>query len=77
MKKFIKIWVRETIRVFLILIRIVLILGIGIVLILGIFFGVIYWLDSFGVIGYLGITLWSLFWLAGIITLVEYKYKKK
>lgn len=38
---------------------------------LGIFFGVIYWLDSFGIIGYLGITLWSLFWLAGIITLVE------
>ena len=63
MKRFIKIWVRETIQLFLILI--------GIVLILGIFFGVIYWLDSFGIIGYLGITLWSLFWLAGIITLVE------
>lgn len=61
MKRFIKIWVRETIH--------------GIVLILGIFFGVIYWLDSFGIIGYLGITLWSLFWLAGIITLVEYKKK--
>lgn len=67
MKRFIKIWVRETIRLFLVLI--------GIVLILGIFFGVIYWLDSFGIIGYLGITLWSLFWLAGIITLVEYKKK--
>jgi hypothetical protein len=67
MKRFIKIWVRETIQLFLILI--------GIVLILGIFFGVIYWLDSFGIIGYLGITLWSLFWLAGIITLVEYKKK--
>lgn len=67
MKRFIKIWVRETIRLFLILI--------GIVLILSIFFGVIYWLDSFGIIGYLGITLWSLFWLAGIITLVEYKKK--
>ena len=67
MKRFIKIWVRETILLFLILI--------GIVLILGIFFGVIYWLDSFGIIGYLGITLWSLFWLAGIITLVEYKKK--
>ena len=63
MKRFIKIWVRETIQLFLILI--------GIVLILSIFFGVIYWLDSFGIIGYLGITLWSLFWLAGIITLVE------
>ena len=61
MKRFIKIWVRETIQLFLILI--------GIVLILSIFFGVIYWLDSFGIIGYLGITLWSLFWLAGIITL--------
>lgn len=58
MKRFIKIWVRETIQLFLILI--------GIVLILGIFFGII---------GYLGITLWSLFWLAGIITLVEYKKK--
>ena len=69
MKRFIKIWVRETIQLFLILI--------GIVLILSIFFGVIYWLDSFGIIGYLGITLWSLFWLAGIITLVEYKKKKK
>lgn len=57
MKRFIKIWVRETIQLFLI------------------FFGVIYWLDSFGIIGYLGITLWSLFWLAGIITLVEYKKK--
>lgn len=67
MKRFIKIWVRETIQWFLILI--------GIVLILGIFFGVIYWLDSFGIIGYLGITLWLLFWLAGIITLVEYKKK--
>lgn len=67
MKRFIKIWVRETIQLFLILI--------GIVLILGIFFVVIYWLDSFGIIGYLGITLWSLFWLAGIITLVEYKKK--
>lgn len=67
MKRFIKIWVRETIQLFLILI--------GIVLILGIFFGVMYWLDSFGIIGYLGITLWSLFWLAGIITLVEYKKK--
>ena len=67
MKRFIKIWVRETIQLFLILIEIVLILGI--------FFGVIYWLDSFGIIGYLGITLWSLFWLAGIITLVEYKKK--
>lgn len=67
MKRFIKIWVRETIQLFLILI--------GIVLILGIFFGVIYWLDSFGIIGYLGITLWLLFWLAGIITLVEYKKK--
>lgn len=67
MKRFIKIWARETIQLFLILI--------GIVLILGIFFGVIYWLDSFGIIGYLGITLWSLFWLAGIITLVEYKKK--
>lgn len=67
MKRFIKIWVRETIILFLILI--------GIVLILGIFFGVIYWLNSFGIIGYLGITLWSLFWLAGIITLVEYKKK--
>lgn len=67
MKRFIKIWVRETIQLFLILI--------GIVLILGIFFGVIYWLDSFGIIGYLGMTLWSLFWLAGIITLVEYKKK--
>jgi hypothetical protein len=67
MKRFIKIWVRETIQLFLILI--------GIVLILSIFFGVIYWLDSFGIIGYLGITLWSLFWLAGIITLVEYKKK--
>ena len=65
MKRFIKIWVRETIQLFLILI--------GIVLILGIFFGVIYWLDSFGIIGYLGITLWSLFWLAGIITLVDKK----
>lgn len=64
-RRFIKIWVRETIQLFLILI--------GIVLILSIFFGVIYWLDSFGIIGYLGITLWSLFWLAGIITLVEYK----
>lgn len=63
MKRFIKIWVRETIQLFLILILIL----IG----LGIFFGVIYWLDSFGIIGYLGITLWSLFWLAGIITLVE------
>lgn len=61
MKRFIKIWV----QLFLILI--------GIVLILGIFFGVIYWLDSFGIIGYLGITLWSLFWLAGIITLVDKK----
>lgn len=68
MKRFIKIWVRETIQLFLILIGIVLILGIF-------FFGVIYWLDSFGIIGYLGITLWSLFWLAGIITLVEYKKK--
>ena len=48
MKRFIKIWVRETIQLFLILI---------------------------GIIGYLGITLWSLFWLAGIITLVEYKKK--
>lgn len=67
MKRFIKIWVRETIQLFLILI--------GIVLILGIFFGVIYWLDSFEIIGYLGITLWLLFWLAGIITLVEYKKK--
>ena len=67
MKRFIKIWVRETIQLFLILI--------GIVLILSIFFGVIYWLDSFGIIGYLGITLWSLFWLAGTITLVEYKKK--
>lgn len=67
MKRFIKIWVRETIQLFLILI--------GIVLILSIFFGVIYWLYSFGIIGYLGITLWSLFWLAGIITLVEYKKK--
>ena len=67
MKRFIKIWVRETIQLFLILI--------GIVLILGIFFGVIYWLDSFGIIGYLGITLWSVFCLAGIITLVEYKKK--
>ena len=67
MKRFIKIWVRETIQCFLILI--------GIVLILGIFFGVIYWLDSFGIIGYLGITLWSLFWLAGIITLVNYEKK--
>jgi hypothetical protein len=67
MKRFIKIWVRETIQLFLI--------SIGIVLILSIFFGVIYWLDSFGIIGYLGITLWSLFWLAGIITLVEYKKK--
>ena len=67
MKRFIKIWVRETIQLFLILI--------GIVLILGIFFGVIYWLDSFGIIGYLGIPLWSLFWLAGIITLVGYKKK--
>lgn len=67
MKRFIKIWVRETIQLFLILI--------GIVLILSIFFGVMYWLDSFGIIGYLGITLWSLFWLAGIITLVEYKKK--
>lgn len=67
MKRFIKIWVRETIQLFLILI--------GIVLGLSIFFGVIYWLDSFGIIGYLGITLWSLFWLAGIITLVEYKKK--
>jgi hypothetical protein len=67
MKRFIKIWVRETIQLFLILI--------GIVLILSIFFGVIYWLDSFWIIGYLGITLWSLFWLAGIITLVEYKKK--
>lgn len=69
MKRFIKIkiWVRETIQLFFILI--------GIVLILSIFFGVIYWLDSFGIIGYLGITLWSLFWLAGIITLVEYKKK--
>lgn len=66
MKRFIKIWIRETIQLFLILI--------GIVLILSIFFGVI-WLDSFGIIGYLGITLWSLFWLAGIITLVEYKKK--
>lgn len=68
MKRFIKIWVRETIQLFLILIGIVLILSIF-------FFGVIYWLDSFGIIGYLGITLWSLFWLAGIITLVEYKKK--
>lgn len=67
MKRFIKIWVRATIQLFLVLI--------GIVLILGIFFGVIYWLDSFGIIGYLGITLWSLFWLAGIITLVDYKKK--
>lgn len=67
MKRFIKIWVRETIQLFFILIEIVLILGI--------FFGVIYGLDSFGIIGYLGITLWSLFWLAGIITLVEYKKK--
>ena len=71
MKRFIKIWVRETIQLFLILI--------GIVLILSIFFGVIYWLGSFGIIGYLGITLWSLFWLAGIIgiitSLVEYKKK--
>ena len=65
MKKFIKIWVCVTIRLFLVLI--------GIVLILGIFFGVIYWLDNFGVIGYLGITLWSLFWLAGIIALVDKK----
>lgn len=47
MKRFIKIWVRETIQLFLILIEIVLILSI--------FFGVIYWLDSFGIIGYLGI----------------------
>ena len=61
MKRFIKIWV----QLFLILI--------GVVLILSIFFGVIYWLDSFGIIGYLGITLWSLFWLAGIITLVDKK----
>lgn len=67
MKRFIKIWVRETIRLFLILI--------GIVLILSIFFGVIYWLGSFGIIGYLGMTLWSSFWLAGFITLVEYKKK--
>ena len=76
MKRFIKIWVRETIQLFLILIGIVLILGIffGVIYWLD-SFGIIYWLDSFGIIGYLGITLWSLFWLAGIITLVEYKKK--
>lgn len=68
MKRFIKIWVCETIRLFLILI--------GIVLILSIFFGVIiYWLNNFGIIGYLGIIPWSLFWLAGIMALVEYKKK--
>lgn len=73
MKRFIKIWVCET---FPILIRITIqlfLILIGIVLILSIFFGVIYWLDSFGIIGYLGIILWSLFWLAGIITLVDKK----
>lgn len=69
MKEFMKAWIIAFIRLFGVLISIATIAGI--------FFGVIYWLDKFGVIGYIGIGIWVLIWVSAIVTYSDYSNKKK
>jgi len=38
-------------------------------------FVVIWWLDGYGTLGYIGIGIWSLFCIISLLTLIEYKKK--
>lgn len=69
MKEFIKAWSTSFIKLFIILVSIAIVACI--------FFGVIYWLDKFGVIGYIGIGIWSLIWVSAIVTFFDIDFKKK
>lgn len=64
MKEFMKTWTIVFIKLF------------GIFIIVCIFFGVIYWLDKFGVIGY-SIGIWILIWVSAIVTCSDHPSKKK
>ena len=64
MKGFIKLWLHNASRLILVILAIV------------IFIGVISWLDSYGTtLGYIGISIWSLFCIVSLLTLIEYKKK--
>lgn len=69
MKEFMKTWTIVFIKLFGVLISMSIIVCI--------FFGVIYWLDKFGVIGYIGIGIWILIWVSAIVTCSNYPSKKK
>ena len=69
MKEFMKTWTIVFIKLFGVLISMSIIVCI--------FFGVIYWLDKFGVIWYIGIGIWILIWVSAIVTCSDYPSKKK
>ena len=69
MKEFMKTWAIVFIKLFGVLISMSIIVCL--------FFGVIYLLDKFGVIVYIGIGIWILIWVSAIVTCSDYPSKKK
>ena len=63
MKGFIKLWLHNASRIVLVVLAIIVI------------FVVIRWLDGYGTLGYIGIGIWSLFFIISLLTLIEYKKK--
>lgn len=64
MKRFIKLWLHNARRLVLVILAIV------------IFIGVLSWLDSYGTtLGHIGISIWSLFCIVSLLTLIEYEKK--
>lgn len=66
MKGFIKLWLHNASRIVLVVLAIIVIFVV---------FVVIWWLDGYGTLGYIGIGIWSLFCIISLLTLIEYKKK--
>lgn len=63
MKGFIKLWLHNASIL------------ISVVLVIIVIFVVIWWLDGYGILGYIGIGIWSLFCIISLLTLIEYEKK--
>ena len=63
MKGFIKLWLHNASRIVLGILAIVII------------FVVMWWLNGYGILGYIGIGIWSLFCIISLLTLIEYRNK--
>ena len=59
MKEFIKLWLHNAGKLTLVILAIIT------------FIVVVLWLDSYGILGYIGIGIWTLFCIITILTLID------